>query len=173
MAPNDFNVVTAQDAQQFETKLSQQHITFTKNYYETITVNNVKDQVITLENGSDSGRTNSILSANTKLTGNNAIITNTKSLPNIINIHLNKDLVVKGTKNETFRVTQEDKGKVYPLNLSFNSPVVEVSPEKYQQLKTQNNVHTFYGYDIKQTSQKKKLKQLQNSLETKSSLMMK
>ncbi len=75
---------------------------------------------------------------------------------NIINIHLNKDLVVKGTKNETFRVTQEDKGKVYPLNLSFNSPVVEVSPEKYQQLKIQNNVHTFYGYDIKQTSQKKK-----------------
>ena len=108
MAPNDFNVVTAQDAQQFETKLSQQHITFTKNYYETITVNNVKDQVITLENGSDSGRTNSILSANTKLTGNNAIITNTKSLPNI-NIHLNKDLVVKGTKNETFRVTQETR----------------------------------------------------------------
>lgn len=127
-----------------------------KNAYETITVDNVKDQVITLENGSDSGRTNSILSANNKLTGNNAIITNTKSLPNVINIHLNKDLVVKGTKNETFRVTQEDKGKVYPLNLSFNSPVVEVSPEKYQQLKTQNNVHTFYGYDIKQTSQKEK-----------------
>ncbi|CAC5485091.1 ABC transporter permease [Staphylococcus aureus] len=164
MAPNDFNVVTAQDAQQFETKLSQQHITFTKNYYETITVNNVKDQVITLENGSDSGRTNSILSANTKLTGNNAIITNTKSLPNIINIHLNKDLVVKGTKNETFRVTQEDKGKVYPLNLSFNSPVVEVSPEKYQQLKTQNNVHTFYGYDIKQTSQKKKAQAIAKQL---------
>lgn len=96
-----------------------------------------------MENGSDSGRTNSILSANTKLTGNNAIITNTKSLPNVINIHLNNDLVVKGTKNETFRVTQEDKDKVYPLNLSFNSPVIEVSPEKYQQLKTQNNVHTF------------------------------
>ncbi|MBE7603094.1 peptide resistance ABC transporter permease subunit VraE, partial [Staphylococcus aureus] len=156
MAPNEFNVVASQDAQQFESKLSRQHITFTKNAYETITVDNVKDQVITLENGSDSGRTNSILSANNKLTGNNAIITNTKSLPNIINIHLNKDLVVKGTKNETFRVTQEDKGKVYPLNLSFNSPVVEVSPEKYQQLKTQNNVHTFYGYDIKQTSQKEK-----------------
>ena len=153
MAPNDFNVVASQDAQQFESKLSQQHITFSKNYYETITVDNVKDQVITLENGSDSGRTNSILSANTKLTGNNAIITNTKSLPNI---HLNNDLVVKGTKNETFRVTQEDKDKVYPLNLIFNSPVIEVSPEKYQQLKTQNNVHTFYGYDIKQTSQKKK-----------------
>ncbi|MBE7581708.1 peptide resistance ABC transporter permease subunit VraE [Staphylococcus aureus] len=136
MAPNEFNVVASQDAQQFESKLSRQHITFTKNAYETITVDNVKDQVITLENGSDSGRTNSILSAN--------------------NIHLNKDLVVKGTKNETFRVTQEDKGKVYPLNLSFNSPVVEVSPEKYQQLKTQNNVHTFYGYDIKQTSQKEK-----------------
>ncbi len=156
MAPNDFNVVASQDAQQFESKLSQQHITFSKNYYETITVDNVKDQVTTLENGSDSGRTNSILSANTKLTGNNAIITNTKSLPNVINIHLNNDLVVKGTKNETFRVTQEDKDKVYPLNLSFNSPVIEVSPEKYQQLKTQNNVHTFYGYDIKQTSQKKK-----------------
>ncbi len=91
-----------QDAQQFESKLSQQHITFSKNYYETITVDNVKDQVTTLENGSDSGRTNSILSANTKLTGNNAIITNTKSLPNVINIHLNNDLVVKGTKNETF-----------------------------------------------------------------------
>ncbi|GAB5792984.1 hypothetical protein JMUB7518_27890 [Staphylococcus aureus] len=57
----------------------------------------IRDRVITLENGSDSGRTNSILSANNKLTGNNAIITNTKSLPNIINIHLNKDLVVKGT----------------------------------------------------------------------------
>ncbi|HDC9509483.1 TPA: peptide resistance ABC transporter permease subunit VraE [Staphylococcus aureus] len=156
MAPNEFNVVATQDAKQFETKLSQQQITFSKNAYETITVDNVKDQVITLENGSDSGRTNSILSANNKLTGNNAIITNTKSLPNVINIHLNKDLVVKGTKNETFRVTQEDKGKIYPLNLSFNSPVVEVSPEKYQQLKTQNNVHTFYGYDIKQTSQKEK-----------------
>lgn len=137
MAPNEFNVVATQDAKQFETKLSQQQITFSKNAYETITVDNVKDQVITLENGSDSGRTNSILSANNKVTGNNAIITNTKSLPNIINIHLNKDLVVKGTKNETFRVTQEDKGRVYPLNLSFNSPVVEVSPEKYQQLKTQ------------------------------------
>ncbi|MDU0482672.1 peptide resistance ABC transporter permease subunit VraE [Staphylococcus aureus] len=111
MAPNEFNVVATQDAKQFETKLSQQQITFSKNTYETITVDNVNDQVITLENGSDSGRTNSILSANNKLTGNNAIITNTKSLPNIINIHLNKDLVVKGTKNETFRVTQEDKGK--------------------------------------------------------------
>lgn len=66
MAPNEFNVVATQDAQQFESKLSQQHITFTKNYYETITVNNVKDQVITLENGSDSGRTNSILSAITR-----------------------------------------------------------------------------------------------------------
>lgn len=95
MAPNEFNVVATQDAKQFETKLSQQQITFSKNAYETITVDNVNDQVITLENGSDSGRTNSILSANNKLTGNNAIITNTKSLPNIINIHLNKDLVVK------------------------------------------------------------------------------
>ncbi len=126
-----------------------------------------------MENGSDSGRTNSILSANNKVTGNNAIITNTKSLPNIINIHLNKDLVVKGTKNETFRVTQEDKGRVYPLNLSFNSPVVEVSPEKYQQLKTQNNVHTFMDMILNKHHKRKKLKQLQNSLETKSSLMMK
>ena len=173
MAPNEFNVVATQDAKQFETKLSQQQITFSKNTYETITVDNVNDQVITLENGSDSGRTNSILSANNKLTGNNAIITNTKSLPNIINIHLNKDLVVKGTKNETFRVTQEDKGKVYPLNLSFNSPVIEVSPEKYQQLKTQNNVHTFMDMILNKHHKRKKLKQLQNSLETKSSRMMK
>lgn len=60
MAPNEFNVVATQDAKQFETKLSQQQITFSKNAYETITVDNVNDQVITLENGSDSGRTNSI-----------------------------------------------------------------------------------------------------------------
>ncbi len=39
MAPNEFNVVaTIQDAKQFETELSQQQITFSKNAYETITV---------------------------------------------------------------------------------------------------------------------------------------
>ncbi|MBN4900099.1 hypothetical protein IDG68_14985, partial [Staphylococcus sp. EG-SA-21] len=41
MAPNEFNVVATQDAKQFETKLSQQQITFSKNAYETITVDNV------------------------------------------------------------------------------------------------------------------------------------
>ncbi len=52
MAPNEFNVVATQDAKQFETKLSQQRLV-SKNAYETITVDNVNDQVITLENGSD------------------------------------------------------------------------------------------------------------------------
>ena len=70
--------------------------------YETITVDNVKDQVITLENGSDSGRTNSILGANNKLTGNNAIITNTKSLPNVINIHFKQRFSSKRYKERDF-----------------------------------------------------------------------
>lgn len=57
-----------------------------------------------MENGSDLGCMNFILSVNNKLIGNNVIIINIKLLFNIINIYLNKDLVVKGIKNEIFCV---------------------------------------------------------------------
>lgn len=57
-----------------------------------------------MENGSDLGCMNFILSVNIKLIGNNVIIINIKLFFNIINIYLNKDLVVKGIKNEIFCV---------------------------------------------------------------------
>lgn len=57
-----------------------------------------------MENGSDLGCMNFILSVNNKLIGNNVIIINIKLLFNVINIYLNKDLVVKGIKNEIFCV---------------------------------------------------------------------
>ena len=56
-----------------------------------------------MENGTDSGRTNSILVQIQSLLVTMPSLQIQNHLPNVINIHLNNDLVVKVQRTETFR----------------------------------------------------------------------
>lgn len=167
-APHDFNTSSKEQAQQLEQQLHKAHIAYHKHYTETLVVDNVKDNVITLENGSDASRTNSILSSNQQLQGNKAIVTNIKSLPNVMRINTNQSLTIKGAKNMTFNVTQKDDQKVYPVEITANSPVVEISQDNYQrlksQLKGQDKINTFYGFNIVHASQMSQAQQFANHI---------
>ncbi|MBO1198225.1 FtsX-like permease family protein [Staphylococcus simiae] len=163
-APNDFNTSSRQQAQQLEQRLNKAHIAYHKHYTETLTIDNVKDNVVTLENGSDAGRTSSIVSSNKQVHGNQAVVTNIKALPNVMRINTNASLTLKGQHNLTVKAIHKDNTKVYPINVTMNSPVIEISPHHYQHLKAQLNnqdkVNTFYGFNIVHASQMSKASQL-------------
>lgn len=52
-----------------------------------------------------------VLVPNDNLKGTDAIITNTKNTPGIMEIHINQTVTVKGKQQQTFKVTKEDKIK--------------------------------------------------------------
>ena len=113
MTPQDFNISESNHAEKFEDKLHKAHIPFEKKVTETINPKNVKDEVMTMGDDTHVANT-STLAANSKLKGNEAKLTNIKSMPSIVQIHNNKEITVKGKEKKTVKVTQIDKDKVYP-----------------------------------------------------------
>lgn len=159
MTPQDFNISESNHAEKFEDKLHKAHIPFEKKVTETINPKNVKDEVMTMGDDTHVANT-STLAANSKLKGNEAKLTNIKSMPSIVQIHNNKEITVKGKEKKTVKVTQIDKDKVYPLNVSYDAPVVEVSPEIYNAVKTDDNILRNDGFNLKHHSDMKKAEKL-------------
>lgn len=159
-APNDFNTSSTKASKQFEQRLKDQNIKFKKVMYEALIVNSINNDVITLKNGSDAEMTLVTIARNSKLKGHQAIVTNTDSLPNVMRVNLNQHLTVKGKQRITFKATKVDNQKTYPLDLSHNMAVIEVSPNAYQALKTSSITSQYYGYDVKDKNKLKQASQL-------------
>lgn len=159
MTPQDFNISESNHAEKFEDKLHKAHIPFEKKTTETINPKNVKDEVMTVGNDTHTANT-STLAANSKLKGNDAKLTNTKTMPGMVQVHNNKEITVKGKEKKTIKVTHIDNDKVYPISVSYNAPVVEVSPEIYNAVKTDDNTLHNYGYNLKHHSDMKKAEKL-------------
>ena len=70
---------------------------------------------MTLKDDSKSMSAKNVLVPNDQLKGTNAIITNTKNTPGMMQINLNKTVTVEGKQQQTFKVTKEDKETMLPL----------------------------------------------------------
>lgn len=88
------------------------------------------------------------LMMNSHLKGHEAKITNIQSSTGLIDIHLNHKITVKGKSKQSIIVKDKDNSKIYPSQLSFGAPIVEVSPEVYNTLKTDNIVNKMYGFNF-------------------------
>lgn len=87
------------------------------------------------KNGSDMSTNTTSLMMNSHLKGHEAKITNIQSSTGLIDIHLNHKITVKGKSKQSIIVKDKDDSKIYPSQLSFGAPIVEVSPEVYNTLK--------------------------------------
>ncbi|MCC8990208.1 MAG: ABC transporter permease, partial [Staphylococcus sp.] len=148
IAPQDFNLSTEKQAQLFKKQLEKNHINYHTKTYESISPKSVKDKVLTLKNDSKSMAIQNVLVPNDNLKGTDAIITNTKNTPGIMEIHINQTVTVKGKQQQTFKVTKEDKNKILPLDLTSNMPAIEVSRAEFNKLKTVDITHNIYGISL-------------------------
>jgi len=148
-SPQDFNISKDKPAKQFQQQLDKAKIKYQKSTFEVINPKTIKDQVITTKNDSVGLSSVTSLMLNKNLKGHDAKITNTKSMAGVMDIHLNNKITVKGKSKETVTVTDKDDTKVYPSQLSFAAPIIEVSPDVYQSVKTNKIVNKTYGYDLK------------------------
>lgn len=147
--PNDFDITSSHKAQKFEQQLENNNIKYKKVTYEAIRPQTVKDNVMTQEdNNSENASSYTPMVANKNLKDHDAKLVNTESSKGIMKFHLNKEIAVKGKTKETVKVTDKDESKVYPVTLSYGAPVVEVSPDVYNSLKTDKITSQLYGYDI-------------------------
>ena len=148
IAPQDFNLTTEKQAQLLKKQLEKNHINYHTKTYESISPKSVEDKVLTLKNDSKSMAIHNVLVPNDNLKGTDAIITNTKNTPGIMEVHINQTVTVKGKQQQTFKVTKEDKNKILPLDLTSNMPAIEVSRAEFNKLKTADITHNIYGISL-------------------------
>ncbi|WP_278926006.1 FtsX-like permease family protein [Staphylococcus auricularis] len=151
-APEDFDIVENKLASQFENKLQQADIPYNKKSYQVLQSPVKHNKVFTPESDNIPSFNRTTLSSNQHLKGNEAKITNISSLPQNIKVNLNQTVTVQGKTNAKLKVTSKDENKVYPLEITAMSPVLEVSPQVYQSLRTDELEVTEHGYNLKNQS---------------------
>jgi len=147
-SPDDFNISQNKIAAQFKHKLDQGNLKYHQRTYEVINPKTLSDHVMKSKNGSDMSTNTTSLMMNSHLKGHEAKITNIQSSTGLIDIHLNHKITVKGKSKQSIIVKDKDNSKIYPSQLSFGAPIVEVSPEVYNTLKTDNIVNKMYGFNF-------------------------
>ncbi|MBN6826688.1 ABC transporter permease [Staphylococcus caprae] len=163
--PQDFDFSKGKQAHKFEQQLDKNNIKHNKITYESINPKTVKDEVMTFQNDSESISENTSMIVNKHLKGNDARLTNTKTALGIMKFNMNKQITVKGKSKETVKVTDKDDSKVYPSELSYAAPMVEVSPKVYNSLKTDKNTVRVYGFNIKHPSDMKKAEHIASKVD--------
>ncbi|WAE41743.1 FtsX-like permease family protein [Staphylococcus pasteuri] len=156
MSPQDFDFSSKKQSQQFKQQLDKNHIGYSTKTYESISAETIEDKVMTLKDDSKSMSAKNVLVPNDQLKGTNAIITNTKNTPGMMQINLNKTITVEGKQQQTFKVTKEDKETMLPLDLTTNMPVIEISRAEFNKLKTNDIMQNMYGINIKDHTDMKK-----------------
>ncbi|MGN4157112.1 FtsX-like permease family protein [Staphylococcus auricularis] len=151
-APEDFDIVENKLASQFENKLQQADIPYNKKSYQVLQSPVKHNKVFTPESDNIPSFNRTTLSSNQHLKGNEAKITNISSLPQSIKVNLNQTVTVQGKTNVKLKVTSKDENKVYPLEITAMAPVLEVSPQVYQSLRTDELEVTEHGYNLKNQS---------------------
>ncbi|WP_331245968.1 ABC transporter permease [Staphylococcus capitis] len=163
--PQDFDFSKGKQAHKFEQQLDKNNIKHDKHTYESINPKTVKDNVMTLQDDSEGFSQNTSMIVNKDLKGNNARLTNTKTAIGMMKFNMNQSITVKGKSKTTVTVTDKDDSKVYPSELSYAAPIVEVSPKVYNSLKTDKNTAHVYGFNIKHHSDMKKAERIASKVD--------
>ena len=163
--PQDFDFSKGKQAHKFEQQLDKNNIKHDKHTYESINPKTVKDNVMTLQDDSEGFSQNTSMIVNKDLKGSNARLTNTKTAIGMMKFNMNQSITVKGKSKTTVKVTDKDDSKVYPSELSYAAPIVEVSPKVYNSLKTDKNTAHVYGFNIKHHSDMKKAERIASKVD--------
>ena len=80
--------------------------------------------------------------ADPHIKGNHATITNLQGpLSMMFNVQIHKDLKLKGQQVKTFYVDKKDLNEIIPMDASLGGPVLKISADNYNALKTKINLH--------------------------------
>ncbi|MDU9418454.1 ABC transporter permease [Staphylococcus lloydii] len=164
-SPQDFTFEKPKQADKFAEQLKQHNINYKLKYKEVATPKLLKDNVLHAPQMYSNVETMIVTSNkyfhDKDVKGNTAKLINMGVTGPEIHPELNKDIVVQGSKKHAFKVTSTSKTTEFSAQTSFNSPVLLVSEDKYNDLKQHSeDVRTQSGFDIvnhKQMTQAEKI----------------
>ncbi|MBF7020209.1 ABC transporter permease [Staphylococcus sp. 18_1_E_LY] len=164
-SPQDFTFEKPKQADKFAEQLKQHNINYKLKYKEVATPKLLKDNVLNAPQMYSNVETMIVTSNkyfhDKDVKGNTAKLINMGITGPDIHPELNKDIVVQGSKKHAFKVTSTSKTTEFSTQTSFNSPVLLVSEDKYNDLKQHSeDVRTQSGFDIvnhKQMTQAEKI----------------
>ena len=160
-SPQDINFTKSQTAQQFEHQLNQHHIPYTIQTYENANTKIIQNNVLKSKTGNTIQNTSISIMADQHIKGDHATITNLQGpLSTMFEVKTNKDLKIKGQQVKTFHVDKKDNNEVIPTDTSMGGPVLKISPENYDALKTKSQLTYHYGFNIKHHSDLSKAESL-------------
>lgn len=151
MAPQDINFAQKSSTDKLKHALDQHHIKYDEKHYESANTRMGKNDVLTSKTDDDFSHAEMGIIPDKNIKGNHATITNLQGpIQGMVDIHTDKDITLIGNKTKrTFHVDKKDETGIIPGNASSGGPVLKVSPENYQALKSKDKVMHQYGINIK------------------------
>lgn len=148
--PQDINFTKEKSAQKYEKLLAEHHIKYDLTTYENSNTAIKKNDVLKAKAGKTMQSAGMTIMADKNVTGNHAVLTNLQGpLTGLVDIHLDKDITLQGSKEKTFHVDKKNVNEVIPMTVSMGGPVLKISPENYNALKSQDQLTHHYGFNIK------------------------
>ena len=150
MAPQDINFAQKSSAEKLKHSLDQRHIKYDEKHYESANMRMGKNDVLTSKTDDDFSHAEMGITPDKNIKGNHATITNLQGpIEGMVDVHIDKDITLIGKTKKIFHVDKKDDSGIIPGNASMGGPVLKVSPENYQALKSKNKIMHQYGINIK------------------------
>ena len=135
MAPHDLNFKDSKQAKQFESKLQKAHIEVKKDYKEVTRDDILNDQVFQKSNMGNMKTlfvTSNQYFNDKAVSGNKAKLINLAAGSGIVKYDLNKEIQLKNSHTETFKVIGDSNKATFMSEVSYGGPVLLVSSDKYE-----------------------------------------
>lgn len=169
MAPHDLNFKDSKQAKQFESKLQKAHIEVKKDYKEVTRGDILNDQVFQKSNMGNMKTlfvTSNQYFNDKAVSGNKAKLINLAAGTGIVKYDLNKEIQLKNSHTETFKVIGDSNKATFMSEVSYGGPVLLVSSDKYEQIKQEGKeTNKQYGYDLKHHTDLTKATKIAQSIE--------
>src|SRR5699024_10429493 len=169
MAPHDLNFKDSKQAKQFESKLQKAHIEVKKDYKEVTRGDILNDQEFQKSNMGNMKTlfvTSNQYFNDKAVSGNKAKLINLAAGSGIVKYDLNKEIQLKNSHTETFKVIGDSNKATFMREVSYGGPVLLVSSDKYEQIKQEGKeTNKQYGYDLKHHTDLTKATKIAQSIE--------
>ncbi|MCG7339040.1 ABC transporter permease [Staphylococcus sp. ACRSN] len=155
-SPQDFNLNSEKQSQQFEQKLEQAHIPFKPIYKEVADLKIANDDFFVKQGNSlMSNPTAMFITSNEffkdkDVHGNKAKLINVSTIGGgMVKYNLNKTIQFKGQSSESFKVIGDQRTVDFRADATYGQPVLLVSAEQYEKLSAHSKeINKQYGYNL-------------------------
>ena len=155
-SPQDFNLNSEKQAQQFEQKLEQAHIPFKPVYKEVANLKITKDDFFVKQGNSLMNKPKEMFITSNEffkdkdVSGNNAKLINVSTIGgSLVKYNIDKTIQFKGQGFAPFKVTADQRTVDFRADVSYGQPVLLVSTDKYDELSQHSKeINKQYGYEL-------------------------